>query len=204
MSEFGDDRRMTAILYPLATTPDDALAAPLGRAAREREAQSLAGEPVQFVSGLAGPTYASRDAALDALAGRVEDDRPGRMVQVAIEDRFCRLTEVTTARRAPAPVATVNREGRRWPTPPVAPPTVWRLSVSYWRPVSAAPATETPDVEHPQARRARRLKTTEAEPETLKALSRQPLRAFKPQQPLDIGLFEYRLPENPNIVMPDE
>ncbi|WP_304164133.1 hypothetical protein [Phenylobacterium aquaticum] len=195
---------MTAILYPLATTPDAALSAPLGRAAREREAQALAGEPVAFVSGPAGPAYASREAALDALAGRIEDDRPGRLVQVAVEDRFCRLVEVATTRRAPPPVATINRDGRRWPTPPVAPPTVWRLSVSYWRPVSAAPAAGAPDVDHPQARRARRLKQTEAEPETLKAMSRQPLRAFKPQQPLDIGLFEVRLPENPDLVMPDE
>jgi hypothetical protein len=40
--------------------------------------------------------------------------------------------------------------------------------------------------------------------ETLRAIARQPLRAVAPQQPLDIGLFETRLPENPSIVVPDE
>ena len=30
------------------------------------------------------------------------------------------------------------------------------------------------------------------------------LRATKPQQPLDIGLFEVHPPEAPHIVMPDE
>ena len=32
----------------------------------------------------------------------------------------------------------------------------------------------------------------------------RPLRPVEPQQPLDIGLFETRLPENPAIVVPDE
>ena len=39
---------------------------------------------------------------------------------------------------------------------------------------------------------------------TLRALSRQPLQPVRPQQPLDIGLFEYRLPEAPHIIVPDE
>ena len=34
--------------------------------------------------------------------------------------------------------------------------------------------------------------------------TRQPLQPFKPQQPLDIGLFETRLPESPHIIVPDE
>lgn len=33
--------------------------------------------------------------------------------------------------------------------------------------------------------------------DALRALTCQPLRAVKPQQPLDIGLFETRLPEAP-------
>ena len=36
------------------------------------------------------------------------------------------------------------------------------------------------------------------------AIAHQPLRPVKPQQPLDIGLFEVRLPESPDIVVPDE
>ena len=32
----------------------------------------------------------------------------------------------------------------------------------------------------------------------------EPLRPLKPQQPLDIGLFEVRPPEAPHILMPDD
>jgi hypothetical protein len=38
----------------------------------------------------------------------------------------------------------------------------------------------------------------------VRAIARAPLRPVKPQQPLDIGLFETRPPEAPHIVMPDE
>jgi hypothetical protein len=69
--------------------------------------------------------------------------------------------------------------------------------ISYWRPASA------PTAEAPQARVAR--KAGEAvDRETLKTIVEQPLRPVKPQQPLDIGLFERQLPEAPHIVVPDE
>ena len=81
--------------------------------------------------------------------------------------------------------------------------TVWRLQVSFWRPVSAAP--DIPDTDaHTQARKARRGAREPVDPKSLRALTRQPLLPVKPQQPLDIGLFEVRLPENPNIIVPDE
>jgi hypothetical protein len=35
-------------------------------------------------------------------------------------------------------------------------------------------------------------------------MAQAPLRPIEPQQPLDIGLFETRLPEAPHIVVPDE
>jgi hypothetical protein len=38
----------------------------------------------------------------------------------------------------------------------------------------------------------------------LRALARQPLRPVKPQQPLDVGLFEVPAPEAPHILIPDE
>ena len=191
---------MTAIQYPVATDPETALRQPLGRAVRQSEAQGLAGEAVAFVSGPAGPAYASREAALDANAGRVDDDRPGRIAQVAAEDRFCTLAEVIAAGRAPAPVKPAMKDGHRWPAPPATPPkTVWRLQVSYWRPVSAAP-----EEDHAQARQVRRKAREPVDPRTLSAYARQPLRPVKPQQPLDIGLFETRLPEDPAIVIPDE
>jgi hypothetical protein len=73
--------------------------------------------------------------------------------------------------------------------------------VSYWRPLSAAPAPG----ERPQARKARRRRAGEAlSPDALRAMAAQPLRAVEPQRPLDIGLFEVRLPEAPHIVISDE
>lgn len=38
----------------------------------------------------------------------------------------------------------------------------------------------------------------------MKALADQPLLPVRPQQPLDVGLFEVRPPEAPHILMPDE
>lgn len=97
------------------------------------------------------------------------------------------------------PVQPTCQDGHRWPAPPAVPPrTAWRLAVSYWRIASA----ERP-LDAPQARKARRSKQ-DVDTATLRAIARQPLRPVEPQQPLDIGLFETRLPENPSIVVPDE
>lgn len=185
---------VNAILYPVAANPDQALSRPLGRAAREREARALAGEAVSFATEPVGPAFPSREAALDAFRDRVEAPAP--------EDRYCQLVEriVTEPGRLArlAPVSPTFEGGRRWPAPPAEPPrTVWRLLISYWRPASA------PTAEAPQARIARKA-GSEVAPETLKAIARQPLKPVKPQQPLDIGLFETRLPEAPHIVVPDE
>jgi len=191
---------MTAVLYPVAATAEEAFATPMGRAAREREAIALAGEKVAFVTEQVGPVYASRDAALDALAGRVEDDRPGRTVLLAPEDRVLVLVQQSAADRRMKPVKPVFKEGRRWPEPSPPPPTVWRAMISNWRIGGAAARSGPQD----QARQARRSGRREIDPQTLRAFTRQPLRAVKPQQPLDIGLFETRLPEAPHIVVPDE
>lgn len=190
---------MSSILYPVANDAAAALAGPAGRAVRQREAEQIAGEAVSFVTDTVGPPYATREAALEACRGRVEDDRPGFMVQIPPEDRYARLVEVVTGGRPPPPATPVLKDGRRWPAPPPAPKTVWRLQVTYWRPVSAAPVID--DV---QARKARVQARETLDPQTLRALTRQPLRAVRPQQPLDIGLFERRLPESPHIVVPDE
>lgn len=195
------NRDMTAILYPVAASAEQALSQPKARAAREREAERAAGEAVVFTTEVSGPAFATREAALDAYQGRLEDDRSG--FTPAIEDRWCKLVEqvVTEPGRAPplGPVRPTFADGRRWPAPPDHPPrTVWRLAVSYWRIASAARPLDAP-----QARKARRSKS-DVDPATLRAIARQPLRPVEPQQPLDIGLFETRLPENPSIVVPDE
>ncbi len=190
---------MSSVLYPVAHDASTALAGPKGRAVRLKEAEQLAGEPVIFVTDTFGPPYASREAALDAYRGRIEDDRPGQILQIPPEDRYVRLLELVSSGPLPPPAIPILKDGRRWPPPPPGPKTVWRLQVTYWRPVSA-----TPDLVDVQARKARVQAQETLDPQTLRALTRQPLRAVRPQQPLDIGLFERRLPEAPHIVVPDE
>ncbi len=189
---------MSAILYPVAQNAERALASPVGRAARESEAVILAGGAVTFVSEPAGPAFETYQAALSAWKDRIDDGR-----QLAPEDRFCALREVIVhegGRRARMKVARpVYRDGKRWSAPPALPPTAWRLSVSYWR---VADAEERAALE--QARKVRRKAASEVDAATLRALARQPLLPVRPQQPLDIGLFEYRLPEAPHIIVPDE
>lgn len=195
---------MTAVLYPVAANADEAFAAPRGRAARERQASTIAGEAVAFVTEPVGPPYATREAALDALAGRVEDDRPGRAGILPAEDRILALVERAAPRgrkaAGPAPVKPTFEGGRRWPAPAPAPETFWQAMISYWR---VGPPPVRPESQR-QARQARRRAQGGLDHETLRAYTRQPLRAVKPQQPLDIGLFETRLPEAPHIVVPDE
>jgi hypothetical protein len=189
---------MTAILYPVATNGEQALSRPLGRAARESEARRRAGEAVAFTTDAVGPAFTTREAAMAAYQGRVEDERTGASPEP--EDRFCRLVEqVAEGAPRPKPVEPTYADGHRWPDPPKKPPkTVWRLAVSYWR-----VATADRPLDPPQARAARKAGQP-LDPDTLRAISRAPLRPTKPQQPLDIGLFETRPPEAPHIVMPDE
>lgn len=187
-----------AVLYPVAASVEEALAKPRARAAREREARVAAAEDVVFCTELAGPAFATREAALDAYAGRLDDDRPGKRTTLLPEDRWCDLQEVTVA--PPALAKPLLKDGRRWPEPPKPAGSVWRLSVSYWR-IGGVAAPTPMD----QARALRRASEASALPaQTLRALASQPLQPVRPQQPLDIGLFETRLPESPHIVVPDE
>ena len=191
-----------SILYPVAANAEAALASPQGRAARAREAAALAGAPVTFVTEAAGPAFASREAALDAFAGKLDDARPGRTVSVAPEDRYCEIAERIEG-PVPGPVEPAFVRGRRWPRPPPRPPkTVFRLVVSYWRIAEAAgePAS-TPDQARAVRRRTEAAQLSAAE---LRALAQQPLRPVKPQQPLEVGLFEVPAPEAPHILIPDE
>ena len=167
---------VTAILYPVAPDAEAALNAPRGRAARQSEAARLAGEPVAFVREYIGPVFRDEAEARAVWAMRLDG---------APEDRFCALRAIIQRSRVP-----------------FAPPhTAFRLTVAYWR-IGAAPAQPA---EAQQARKARRATKGEAPGgPTLDALANQPLLPVRPQQPLDIGLFEVRLPEAPHIVVPDE
>jgi hypothetical protein len=188
------------VRYPVADNPEAALSAPLGRAAREKEAEALAGEGVVFVRELSGPAFSTRDAALAIYGERVDE---GGSSSLGPEDRFCQLMEVLApgaGRSARGQAQPVFTNGRRWPDPKTQAKTVWRLSVGYWRPLSKR--EHAPLV---QARRARRTGEGGAlDAQDLRRMSQQPLKALKPQQPLDIGLFETPLPEDPNRLIPDE
>jgi hypothetical protein len=197
-----------SILYPVAETPEAALHAARGHAARAREAERMAGGAVRFVTEAVGPAFSTREAALDAYAGLVEDERPGRPAP-PLEARWRQLRPVSTppgVKPRPRPtLKPINRDGRRWPSPPAdpseaAPQTLWRLSVSYWRiEQTAAVAPET------AARKLRRdAAAKDLDATVLDALARQPLRPLRPQRALDIGLFEYRPPDAPDLIIPDD
>ncbi len=182
-------RAMSAILYPVAETADQALNAPMAFAERAREAVQAAGGEVDFVSEAVGPAFVSEAAAEQAF--RHAGLPPGE---------WRTLRPVTEGRPKPA-VKPMNADGRRWPPPPPPAPTLWRLSVSYWR-VTRDGAEPVPGA---AARRLRRDPEAQGlDPRALQALARQPLRATEPQRPLDIGLFEVRLPEAPDRIVPDE
>jgi hypothetical protein len=168
----------------------------------------MAGGRVRFVIEAVGPAFSTREAALDAYAGLVEDERPGRPSPPP-EARWRQLRPVSTppgvAPRPRPPLKPIYRDGHRWPTAAAdlgetAPPTLWRLSVSYWRIEAATPAP--PETAARKLRRDVAAKDLDAA--VLDALARQPLRPLRPQRALDIGLFEYRPPDAPNLIIPDE
>ena len=102
--------------------------------------------------------------------------------------------------RAPKPAKPIYRNGHRWPEPKAPPPTLWRLSITYWRIVDEARFQQLA-----QARQARRsLGADRLDAKTLQALAAQPLKPVRPQQPLDVGLFEFAPPEAPNTLIADE
>ncbi len=175
---------MTAT-YPVAASADEALASPWGLAAREREAAALAGGAVDFVTESVGPAFETKDA-LAAVYG------------AALSAPFAAVRPVSAAPLA-APHAPVNLDGRRWPDRRAAAPPQWRLSVSFWR----IRAAETAPAGVARALR-RSAEAGGLSAQELRALARQPLRAMKPQQPLDVGLFEMRPPEAPDRLIPDE
>lgn len=183
-------------LYPVAETPEAALHARAGLAARESEAVRLAGGAVVFETAPVGPAFASREAAAQAYAGRTGGDGPDLA-------GWCELRPMAGDGAPPsAPARPAMRDGRRWPEPdPKAPAAQWRLAVTFWRVTGGEPA------EPLGAARLLRRDATAAPAlgaDALRRLSSQPLRPVRVQRALDVGLFETRLPENPARLIPDE
>jgi len=202
---------MSLIAYPIAPDAHEALtrlrAGEGLRAVREKEAELTAQARVAFVTQTVGPVYETRDEALNAYAGLVEDDRKGHLFMPADSDRFCRLTcRIRDPKRGkPQPMQPVFAEGQRWPQKrePVA--SVWQLSLSYWKIMTVAQAKAAGIPPIGQARHLRKKATgRNLTPEEIAALSQGPLTAARPQKALDFGLFDFPLPENPAIIIADE
>ncbi len=196
--------------YPIARDGHDALiqlrAGTARRAARERDAETLAGGRVTFVSETIGPVYERREDALDAYPGLVEDDRPGKLFAPAAEDAVCTLT---CRLKSPLPrgaraVKPVFQDGERWPKMARPAEPVWQLSVSYWK-VLGASTGKTGAATGDQARKLRRSpKGGDLTAEEVQGLADSPLSALRPQKHLDYGLFDFIPPDNPGIVIADE
>lgn len=187
-----------SVLYPVARNAEEAVKAPRAHAAREREAVIAAGAQVSFVTETLGPAHPTRDAASQAWSAAL--GREG-------SERVCALVERVSPGtrgkiRVSSPQKPVFRQGRRWPKPlSENANTEWRLQVSYWRIAGPEAAIDAAA----QARAARKDPGAEGlSAQQLRAIAGAPLRPVKPQQPLDIGLFEARAPENPDLIIPDE
>lgn len=178
---------MNASAFPVAPTAEAALHAPAGAAVREGEAARIAQGPVALATEVVGPAFATRDAAAEAYAPRLAEP-------------WCALRPVTPGGAAPPPVRPLADGPRRWPERAAA-PALWRLQVTYWR--SAGEDADAPPLA--PARRARRdAASATLDGGALRRLSVQLLQAVRPQQPLDIGLFEARAPERPDLILPDD
>ncbi len=180
--------------FPVAPTAEAALHAPAGFAARETEAMRLADGPVTLATEPVGPAFETRESAAEAYAARLGEP-------------WCALRPVAVGGAAlPSPARPVLSGGSRWPERPVA-PVLWRLQVSWWRCGPAEPpALDDPAEPPPPAARQARRSAAGAGLGALALgrLTSQPLRAVRPQQPLDVGLFEVRPPEAPDRLIADE
>jgi hypothetical protein len=190
---------MPLIAYPIAQDGHDALAqlrAGTARcAAREKEAEALAGHRVAFVSQSLGPLYDSQEEASAAYKGLVADDGVCKLL--------CRLKPAAATSRKPE--QPVFEDGARWPKVTAPRPGVWQLSVSYWKVMaSTQPANAAPSTGDPARKLRKTAKGQDLTPEQIRALTETPMTAFRPQKSLDFGLFDFIPPDQPGIVIADE
>ncbi len=184
--------------YPIATDGHAALAqlrqGDDKRAAREREAETLAGHRVAFVTQSIGPLYASEDEARAVYAALLDDSRVCVLT--------CRVKTASAKKRAAE--QPVLDEGSRWPKAKQPLESVWQLSVSYWKILSETRQAGA-NAPNGQARKLRKtVRGYDLTPEQILALTETPLTAARPQKALDFGLFDFIPPDNPGIVIADE
>jgi hypothetical protein len=190
---------MTLPLYPIASDGHAALEAlrngDAKRAAREREAEMLAGGAVAFVTQSLGPLFDSETEAKKVYASVLDDTRVCTLT--------CRIA--TPPPRKHSPTKPVFEDGVRWPKADKAPRAIWQLTVSYWKRLPPPRQTSAEAAPGQQARTLRRSrKAYELTPEQILALTETPLQPARPQKALDFGLFDFIPPDNPGIVIADE
>lgn len=186
---------MSAISHPVAHNALEVLQKPdLPRAVREREASDLSGKTVAFVNETVEPGFAS-EAEAQGVYKALLDEGVGRLA--------CTFERT---RKTPKPLKPIMKDGKRWGEPLSPPDVRWKLVLSYWKIIPRARKAAPPSIEpHLQARAVRKKALDVAlTPEELRALAHAPLMAYRPQKALDHGLFEVVLPENPDIIIPDE
>ncbi|WAC47437.1 hypothetical protein OVA03_12080 [Asticcacaulis sp. SL142] len=205
---------MASVRYPIALHGIDVLnswaSKGFARAARESEAMAESGKSVQFVSEVVGPKFETESAALDYYGAQypelLEDARPGLRFTPDAADNFarlmCRAEPVKSAKRT----TPVMAQGQRWPAPTKPVTSVWQLSLSYWKIIPKRVAKPAAGLQpYIQARAVRKKALGQAlTPEEVQALAANPLMSYRPQKALDIGLFEFIPPDNPNIIIADE
>ncbi|MFT4090148.1 MAG: hypothetical protein QM645_05410 [Asticcacaulis sp.] len=186
---------MSAIAHPVAHNALEVLQKQnLPRAVREREASDLSGKTVAFVNETIEPGFAT-EAEAQSVYQAVLAEGIGRLA--------CTFERT---RKPPKPAKPLMKDGKRWGEPVAMPDVRWKLVVSYWKIIprarKAAPLSIEP---HLQARAVRKKALDVAlTPEEVRAMAHAPLMAYRPQKALDHGLFEVELPENPEIIIPDE
>ncbi len=190
---------MTLPLYPIASDGHAALESlrngEARRAAREREAEVLAGGAVAFVTQSLGPLFDSEAEAKKVYAAVLDDSRVCTLT--------CRIAAPPP--RKHRPTQPVFADGVRWPKAGTKTPAIWQLSVSYWKclpPPRQANGDAAPGQQARTLRRSR--KAYELTPEQILALTETPLQPARPQKALDFGLFDFIPPDNPGIVIADE
>lgn len=190
---------MSLPLYPIATDGHAALEAlrngDARRAAREREAESLAGGTVAFVTQSLGPLFDNEAEARKVYASVLD------------ESKVCVLTcrIAVPPPRKHSPTKPVFEDGVRWPKAEKTPHAIWQLSISYWKrqpPPRQAGADAAPGQQARTLRKSR--KAYDLTPEQILALTQTPLQPARPQKALDFGLFDFIPPDNPGIVIADE
>ncbi|MFP1130542.1 hypothetical protein [Asticcacaulis sp. W401b] len=189
---------MPAIAYPIAHNALDVVlnwgGGGLVAAERERAAKEACGKDVTFVRETLDPGFPSEEAAR-------------AQYETLLSEPFATLICTFERVQKPRRVEPQMRDGRRWPKPEAAPVAQWKLCVSYWKigTVRPAPKPSSAITPHLQARAVRKKALdVPLTPEEVQALAHAPLMAYRPQKALDMGLFEFVLPENPDIIIADE